>query len=667
MKQIEDCRDIEPIEFVKAKYLGYEETCWKDAFSGFDEFYGVTFSYGLSFIDQLSDYFEHMELVIGNSVMAKNDIKELIAQQAAIQNECILAIKRHPKLMERVCNQTMKVFLVKEANIHSKFYILKANDGRTRVITGSGNLSRRAFDNNQMEQMIIFDNDPEAFEYFMELFEMVLVFSTDNVTENAIPYKEAAADSEPESFDELPIGSEVKVKNEDIIVREPIPSEVQKTEFVTAVETSTDYYKRRLPAFDKNSKKVRLTAQHIHRIMENTFLFKKAQEDEISELPGLIVDIDAETVFLYKEPLDLETNPKQIKKELAALEFFFNGYREFDKYEDRFLNQYFLVMNYMLMAPFVALFRRKCVEYNFAPETAPIILIVNGPKSAGKTHFIEMVDDLMIKNEIREHETRFWTADKFTKVLIRSRFGLPVLVDDLPGSRHETHTRSIAKERTEQIFSEKSIKYHPTFVITSNEIKSLSPDVEKRVPYFEIDMTIPDVKHISGAKSATSYKKKFRQAFYKEYLKRMIPKVQECFMKIETYTETESSDWIPDLLAISSQVIVSIWKDFGDGLPFYVKEVNCEDYYGVDRRSYKIRKEIKDRWEQTPEDFEVNKKQNKLIFKASSEEEAIRIFNLLNESLQPDRYNCKLVMKLDLARDILGINFKKRRRRLFLK
>ena len=105
---------------------------WKKLFGGFKVLRGVTFVTSPSYLLTLfSDYdFEQVDLVVGQGLMDgyRNKLEG---------EEAIIA-----QLYERVCDNSLALYGTKAA-IHSKLYFL-INDEKTRIITGSPNLSYTA-------------------------------------------------------------------------------------------------------------------------------------------------------------------------------------------------------------------------------------------------------------------------------------------------------------------------------------------------------------------------------------------------------------------------------------------------------------------------------------------------------------------------------------------
>ena len=86
------------LDVMEVKCISSEMTDYKALFTGFKYLYAVTFSYGLKFIDEISDYFEKVEVILGCEALIKYDIQEIMAFQA----NSLKAIRRHKSLIKKV-------------------------------------------------------------------------------------------------------------------------------------------------------------------------------------------------------------------------------------------------------------------------------------------------------------------------------------------------------------------------------------------------------------------------------------------------------------------------------------------------------------------------------------------------------------------------------------
>ena len=136
---------------IKPRWMFPESIClknirsWKKLFGGFKVLRGVTYVTSPSYLLTLfSDYdFEKLDLVVGHGLMDGYK-KKLEGEDTTIS-----------QLYEHVCDHSLALYGTNAA-IHTKLYIL-INDEKTRIITGSPNLSYTAQGSRQREYVWYYD------------------------------------------------------------------------------------------------------------------------------------------------------------------------------------------------------------------------------------------------------------------------------------------------------------------------------------------------------------------------------------------------------------------------------------------------------------------------------------------------------------------------------
>lgn len=82
--------------------------------------------------------------------------------------------KKHTRIHDMLQSGNLRFWLAKSKMSHEKLYLLSnSNNGNTRVIFGSANLSNQAFSQNQRELICYCDNDEKAFRYYKTEFEIL--------------------------------------------------------------------------------------------------------------------------------------------------------------------------------------------------------------------------------------------------------------------------------------------------------------------------------------------------------------------------------------------------------------------------------------------------------------------------------------------------------------
>ena len=104
-----------------------------------------------------------------------------------------------------------------------------------------------------------------------------------------------------------------------------------------------------------------------------------------------------------------------------------------------------------------------------------------------------------------------------------------------------------------------------------------------------------------------------RNAFYSEYLRRIMPHINEYLSEI-----TDIGSSTTDLYNTSSEVILSIFKDCRLDIPSYMRPLTMKDYFDSKAVNEIMIKFFQRQYRLNRDFFEINKKNNQLIFEDKS-------------------------------------------------
>ena len=313
----------------------------------------------------------------------------------------------------------------------------------------------------------------------------------------------------------------------------------------------------------------------------------------------------------------------------------------------------------MFLSPFIARLRYQASLTNFSLTLFPFYAVLNGPKSAGKSAFLNTVQSIMFGKKLGGISPDVFTRTKMYG-LLRESAGVPLHIEDITKNRFRDYCGEIVKYDSDLI-SEKILN-HPTVIMTSNDIQTIKPEYSKRIYYSIVDAQLTNVVAASQHKKMVECRNKIGTSFYREYLKRIYPKIVEMLNDMENYVFDESSSiWEPDIFNLSSKVIISIYEDCKIQIPPYVTEVSYADYFGHNSLTQSVKEKIIFEWAHNRKAFKVLRKQNRLEYVAGEKAyEAVNICQALPEEIIPKQSGAKVVLKLDSAEKFFGIHFKNR-------
>jgi hypothetical protein len=158
----------------RAELLGAEQTDWMRLFAGFERLQAITFSSSLDFLIRFLPQFEDAEIVLGSERILTRQHALLVQASEVVEAYGIAdALADHKALTEalarqlgeagqallpRVLEGSVRFRLLRGQPSHEKLYLLSGSTGY-RVITGSANLSRHAFEAQQQEVYVAFDGE----------------------------------------------------------------------------------------------------------------------------------------------------------------------------------------------------------------------------------------------------------------------------------------------------------------------------------------------------------------------------------------------------------------------------------------------------------------------------------------------------------------------------
>lgn len=147
------------IEIANHKFLSaLSISHFEDLFKGFDYMQAITYSCTIDFISKLLRIVNHIEIVIGSESTLST------THHVLFSNDTIYTKPPESIVQEAIHTNSLSVGIADVAS-HEKIYLLTNQEGKTRVILGSANLSGKAFEGGQRENICVLD-DTDAYRYY---------------------------------------------------------------------------------------------------------------------------------------------------------------------------------------------------------------------------------------------------------------------------------------------------------------------------------------------------------------------------------------------------------------------------------------------------------------------------------------------------------------------
>lgn len=563
------------------KTIKQELVSFDDLIKGYDTIKIIIFSYSLSFLESIIDKFKYIELIIGADFIYQNDSDlndlEAIVLGCAkhINTDIAKLAKKYPKILEKLKSKDLVIHVSRVIMDHRKLYLLSnSTNDKTRVIAGSANLSFGVWGGSQMEN-IYYDDMELSYEIHSHQFETAMDNSSD------ITYDTLLADTD-DYVASNPILADKKTKIVNTLFANIYDKENfnKRIDYVIELNKESEIYNQLL----KKTKVIRksdgmrvLEPKLIKSFTKQQNKFKASiSSDNIETMPypSLKFDFNNDVILYNNEPLIIP-DEENIKSDIDVLLTIFKNFDNFIGDIDNLKSTHFKLLNAMFCSPFHAPMRCIAYSYDKVRTAMPLFLtMASSTASCGKTFMTKAIIHMMTGKSINP----FNGADeaKINNIRQYQTFvsGFPVLIDELK------NFSNIDKQiKNSEMCEQGNFKNMPMCVFTTNSVSDLSEDFRKRMITLKLTARFPSNEDETKARAkAEVILSKLSSAFYRAYLIKMFDAVKS---EIEYMIEDVPDDYYPDLLNLSSKVLIDMFKEYDYDIPAYVKELRYSIDYSV--------------------------------------------------------------------------------------
>ena len=649
----EDGTSGNKIRIVNAQYISSELIRGKELFDGFDEMYAITYSSGIQFMSNLLDQFEYVEIIFGCEGLVDDGLAAVMAVQAKII-EKLTKNNNYKKICEKVDEGNLHLFVSRAIKSHEKVFCLKAKDGRVRVITGSANMSASAFHGVQRENIVCF-NEMRAYEEYKGWYEAFREECADNFNLPALLCTREDPSFLEDNIEEIPVVQTLE-KRQMLVLEAADSNTDEEYEIVADVRGLEKEFKPIIPKPQKQEGKILFTAEQVHVFKSKLRTFQEDKKIRKKRTPKLHIDYELQRMDFNGEICNLNPDPTKVTNDINCLFNLLNGLEIFRGKAEDAQNEYYAFFNWYFSSIFAPYLRYVACKNDGTVRSFPTLGIVYGDSDGGKSTFLQLLTKLMCGTKIPLNRSSDFTATNIENLRIACE-GVPIVIDDLDRNQFRAHADKIIKD-DEWGIADHLINY-PAIVISTNKLPSLEDALSKRAIGCRISIKIDKQLSITNAKHINQCIKNVTNSLFCEYVRRMFPKIAEMVEHLKNDAETIA----PDLFAVSSDVLLEIFKEFyHKALPKYVRRLTREDYFGDRVVGKNAITKIVAAWETEPSQFRIDKKKNRLIYsypEGGNLYELKYICDELPASLNARCQSKSLQMDLDAASDFFGIKFKK--------
>lgn len=629
----------------EVKYLDVE-----GLFSGFDSLKAITFSYDVGFIAEIMGYFSTGDILIGADFLPRKD-RELTKLLADALTEAQLAARsvgKHETLKNKVANGLLRLRASQAIMDHRKLYLLKAQDGRTRVIFTSANMSGAAF-NGSHREAYSYDDTPLAYKKFSEDFKAAWAEGTE------LPEEVLSAEKKDDAMESNPIIKKVQETGTAMVLKLPQEPPEIKRQITTYVmekdklKEAANVVVRGLRLKEKNGL-VAISPKDVKKMDMNLRQYRQAQKLKLEHIektyPKLTFDYGAEKMFLDGVEMKLRPSEDEVRQDIDELLEIFGNFNSFitDNHQ-RLQENHFKLLNAMFSSPFHAKLRCEAAVNGIPTSSLPLFLILNSAgANSGKSFMVKLVQKMMTGGDLPEFAPKDCGSD-IIKGIQEEYKGTPVFIDEINGLYMKNREADI---KTDTQCENNLREGQPMLIFASNDVADPHEAIRKRAIFILMEARLPSsIDKSAYDAQGTALKKRMGTALYREYVRRMLEKITALidFMRDDQH---RPDNWYPDIMEKSSQTLLEILQDYHYTCPPYMRVFTWNDDYSPNAKSISIdaMEKIQELYKHHKECFRLDK--DSVIITLGSDKSSKNLCKSLAHVL-PSEIQCRFTDSRDMV------------------
>lgn len=662
-----DIVKMDTLKVFKTELVSVDYSNIDDLFSGFDSIKAITFSYDIDFMDYLMQFFKYGEIVLGADFMVQKDRKlNDLLEVAANNYDATQAVKSKKRLVRMLSSGDLNLRAANYVLDHRKIYLLRSDNGRTRVIKASANMSGRAWNGEHIEHYE-YDDSTFCYEEYEKDFETAWLMS------NEIPYTMVAGKKSDDYIEGNPVIKKVKETNKVTVVQtSPEPVNLEITKFMIDHTRVKEDYKEIFSGCGARSKGgiIELKPRIIEKVEMGLKKLNNRRRMNISiterAYPNLTFEWNEGKAFVDGSELDLHPAAEDVCKDIDELMQVFQNFEMFVDETGNLQSTHFKFMNFIFQSPFHAKLRCELFVRDIGTMSLPMFALeTSETANSGKTFMTNFILKMMTG------ETRLAGNNENAKLNylrdVRNGCieGFPYFVDEINGASFTQITKLIKDEFACEEANQSSM---PVIIMAGNDLKEPDEKTRKRMVFFRVNGSLPSTVDQNGLRTAgNAILNRMGTALYREYLGRMMTAVTDLIEFIDIEKPQETNDmWYPDLVNISSKILLEIFRENGYDIPSYMKELEWDnDYYGANYIAENTIRSIKREYEENPGAFLIERDIVKI---EAGGADAVKKFKSWENTLPAEMRakssqmrdgSCFISMNRKELEDRLGFKFKK--------
>ena len=324
--------------------------------------------------------------------------------------------------------------------------------------------------------------------------------------------------------------------------------------------------------------------------------------------PSLTFDWNEKKAYMNKKELNLHPTAEDICKDIDEVMKVFKNFEMFVDETNTLQSIHFKFMNFIFQSPFHSKLHCELTARGISAMSAPMFALeTSDTANSGKTFMTNFILKMMTGEKNLAGNNENAKLDFLRTIINGGVQGVPYFVDEINGSSFTQITKLIKDEFICERFNQDSM---PIIIMAGNDLKEPDEKTRKRMVFFKINGSLPSTVDQNGFRTASNtIINKVGTALYREYLGRMIVAISDLIDMIDEGRPQEENDtWYPDIVNISSKILLAIFTENGYDIPSYMKELEWNrDYYGANYIAESTIQAIKKEYEENPDAFVIER------------------------------------------------------------
>lgn len=594
-----------------------------DLFKGYNDLKAITFSFDFNFAARLSKKFDNVQLIVGADFLSSrinmkiaDNLIDMVAHTGLVQKY----VNQNQKLAKRIIESSVEIKCPTIMYDHRKIYLLKAIDGRVRVIFPSANLTAAAWDVNHHVENYMYCDDLELYEHFYEDFKTMWSLSTKIIPSayveesvKSTPEEELDENKEDKNFDPLRDNPQLKADTAIVVEKSLSPEEkIILTSYdkdLNEIRSSYKEYTKGISFKENKHGRVTITTKTIQKMAvnaEKSRMSKVTVEEESKNYPRLHIDYSNGKVFIDNKEMDLSPSDDEVKADIKELLELFANYKKFVNKTHQAQHNHFKLLNAMFSSVFNAKMRCLANIKHLATSGLPLFILLNSSPDCGKSFMVQLILKMMTGKDNIGYKYKDVKGNELVAFQSTHKC-VPIFVDEVTGYFSKSFGEII---KTSQDCECHMRENQPLTVFASNDVTAPKAELRKRMIYLTYEINLPSTANRREYETLGKHiQHRMGTAFFRKYLSEMIPYVKREIKKIET-GEGLPDTYSPELMRSSSEIILRLIRNYGFEVPDYMTVLTWDDDYADNSRStyQNALEEIKELYYSERKLFEVTEK-----------------------------------------------------------